>query len=120
VHPLDQSGWSVRIEVGSVNDRIFWAVAIGKVLLRLMDAKTFVRNHDGIQVGYTKDVRSAGPQRIRPAVSERSTTAPQIRGRPIASLENPEGKRRFIRSCAKRENGRRLTGVLTRKERLAS
>jgi hypothetical protein len=31
-------------------------VAIGKVLLQLMDARTFVRNHDGIKTGYTKHV----------------------------------------------------------------
>jgi hypothetical protein len=31
-------------------------VAIGKVLLQLMDARTFGRNHDGIKTGYTKDV----------------------------------------------------------------
>ena len=30
------------------------SVAIGKVLLQLMDARTFVRNHDGIKTGYTK------------------------------------------------------------------
>jgi len=31
-------------------------VAIAKVLLQLMDAGTFVWNHDGIKTGYTKDV----------------------------------------------------------------
>jgi hypothetical protein len=36
-------------------------VAIGKVLLQLTDARTFVRNHDGIKTGYTKDVRITNP-----------------------------------------------------------
>jgi len=39
--------------------RISWAVVIGKVLLQLMDARTFVRNHDGIKTGYTEYVRGA-------------------------------------------------------------
>jgi len=36
--------------------RISWAAVIEKALLQLMDARTFVRNHDGIKTGYTKDV----------------------------------------------------------------
>ena len=33
-------------------------MVIGKVLLQLMDARTFVRNQVGIKTGYTKDVRT--------------------------------------------------------------
>jgi hypothetical protein len=40
----------------SIRLRISWAVAIANVLLQLMDARTFVRNHDGIKAGYTEDV----------------------------------------------------------------
>jgi hypothetical protein len=32
-------------------------VAIGKVLLQLMDARTFVGNHNGIKTGDTEDVQ---------------------------------------------------------------
>jgi hypothetical protein len=46
----------VPVVVCSIRLRISWAVAIGKVLLQLMDARTFVRNHDEIKTGYTKDV----------------------------------------------------------------
>jgi hypothetical protein len=41
------------------------ALAIGKVLLQLMDARTFVRNHDGIKTGYTKDVQLINVRRCR-------------------------------------------------------
>jgi hypothetical protein len=47
------------VVVFSIRLRISRAVAIGKVLLQLMDARTFVRNHDGIKTGYTEDVRTA-------------------------------------------------------------
>ena len=46
--------------VCSIRLRISWAVVIGKVLLQLMDARTFVRTQVGIKAGYTEDVRSPG------------------------------------------------------------
>jgi hypothetical protein len=49
------------VVVCSTRLRISRAVAIGKVLLQLMDARTFVRNHDGIKTGYTKDVPLSDP-----------------------------------------------------------
>ena len=42
--------------VFSIRVRISWAVAIGKVLLQLMDTRTFVRNHDGFKTGCAKHV----------------------------------------------------------------
>ena len=41
--------------VFSIRVRISWAVAIGKVLLRLMGTRTFVKNHGGFKTGYTED-----------------------------------------------------------------
>jgi len=35
-------------------------MAPGEVLLQLMLARTFVRNHDGIKTGYIKHVRLGG------------------------------------------------------------
>jgi hypothetical protein len=40
--------------------RISWTVVIQKAPLQLMDARTFVRNHDGIKTGYTEDVPLRG------------------------------------------------------------
>ena len=46
--------------VFSIRLRISWDVTIGKVRLELMDARTLVRNHDGIKTGYAKYLLSFG------------------------------------------------------------
>jgi len=52
----------VPVVVCPIRLRISWAVAIREILLQLMDPRTFMRNHDGINTGYTKDVRSRDPR----------------------------------------------------------